>query len=183
VEQLLDAGDTAGVGGCGSLGGLAHDGEHRAFDGDAHGGVGGVRSAAQSAADAIDAHDLDAVEGAREAAQHLREDDPAVAACTEERAARDCLEVGADGRRWVRPARLEGGAQGEQHVRAGVAVGDGVDVERVDGVAVAREPRLGGRERAAECRGVYGGDIDGGHAASLGAVDGMAQPMLGSLRW
>ena len=39
--------------------------------------------------------------------------------------------------------RFDGGAQGEVHVDAGIAVGDGEDVDGVEGVSVAMEERGG----------------------------------------
>ena len=44
---------------------------------------------------------------------------------------------------FARLERLADGAHGEQHVRPGVAVGHGIDVEVVDARAVAFERALG----------------------------------------
>jgi len=49
---------------------------------------------------------------------------------------------------------LESGLHRVEHVRAGVAIGDRVDVERVDLFDVGFEPRRRGFERGKERRGV-----------------------------
>jgi hypothetical protein len=54
----------------------------------------------------------------------------------------------------VRAHRVEGGVQAEVEVGAGVAVGDGVDVERVDLFDVGFESRRRGFERGKQRRGV-----------------------------
>ncbi len=91
-----------------------------------------------------------------EAAEDLREDDARVAAGAHEGAEAD---RGGDAVRLL-PADaltlLEGGADGGEHVRAGVAVRDGVDVERVELVDVRLDRRDRGAERAQEALAVAG---------------------------
>lgn len=88
---------------------------------------------------AVDGHGP--VEGVGQAPQHLREEDTGVAAGAVERAARQ----GADDRGDVLGVRRGGvefgrrGAQGDEQVGTGVAVGDGEDVEAVDLVAALGE--------------------------------------------
>ncbi len=68
-----------------------------------------------------------------EAAQNLRGDDAGVAACAHERAVGDRLGNVLDGGvLWERLHLLDDGPKGERHVGAGVAVGNGEDVELVD---------------------------------------------------
>ena len=90
-------------------------------------------------------------------AEDLAGDDPGVAAGTHERAEAhrrgDPLRIG----RPARPFRLvERGAHRGEHVRAGVAVRDGKDVERVDLVDVGLEVGDRGTEGREEPRAVTG---------------------------
>ena len=107
-----------------------HDGEDRSLDRPEHRFVGRVGGAPQ-AGDHIGGRDrLERRERVGEAPEDLREDHARVAAGAHQRAVPDrlahLLHVGAVGGQLV-DDRL----QGERHVRAGVAVGHGVDVEAV----------------------------------------------------
>src|SRR5206468_7854889 len=73
---------------------------------------------------------------------------------------------GARGRRPGRAA-LAPRAQGEAHVRPGVAVGDGEDVEAVQLVPAGGDPVCGGEQRAAEPRPVHVADADARAHAGL----------------
>ena len=137
----------------GLLGGLPHDGEDRALDRLHHRAVGGLRRPVEGGRDhrgvgrlvAAVAQHLD------HAPQDLGEDDAGVAAGAHERAVADGLAR----RRQVIVGPVEllaHRAQGERHVRARVAVGNGIDVEPVDhlavggqGIAVADDQRPGGQ--------------------------------------
>ena len=67
---------------------LAQDGEHRAFHGMAHGGIGRVRGLRQRLNEGRAGGLVAAIEGFGEAADHLAQDHAAVPARTEERRAR-----------------------------------------------------------------------------------------------
>ena len=144
------AGPRPGLGGTrlGRLRRGSHHGEDGALDGRAHGGVRTVRRLAQSPR-----HDAGVAllgrrggDGGGQGAEHLAEDHPAVAARPQQRALAEGGEPGEE--ITVVPVtfssglaqRVAGGGHGEVHVGAGVAVGHGVDVERVDLLA-----RLGER--------------------------------------
>jgi hypothetical protein len=99
--------------------------------------------------------DVDPVVGGRvlDPPDDLAEQHAAVAARTHQGAVRGAGEDG--GRLWFGLAGvLERGLHRVEHVRARVAVGDRVDVERVDLVDVGFEPRRRGFERGKERRGV-----------------------------
>jgi len=115
---------------------LAHHGQHRPFDGRAHGLVGCRCRCAQRTSKRISVDDLDSFEGQRSAAEHLGQDDAAVAARAQQRSAREGSHVLACGNRAGAVSGVEGGPEGEQHVRTGVAIGHRVHVDRVDRVAV-----------------------------------------------
>ena len=121
---------------------LAHDGEDRALGRVAHRGVGAVGGACQRRADQrrVDQLARPAEQLLGGAADQLREDHAAVAARAQQRRARDRLDdlVAPD---LVDRAVAAGGEAVElgehrlhrqDHVVAGVAVGDGEDVEVVD---------------------------------------------------
>ena len=135
-------------------GGLAHDRQHRALDGLGHRVVGRLRGAAERGAELRGTERIDALEGVGDAAQHLREDDAAVAARAEQRRVGERLADRA------RPAGLgQGrvrGAQREQHVGPGIAVRHGVDVDRVERLAVGLEPEFGDLEGVAQVRAAEG---------------------------
>ena len=137
---------------------LAHHGEDRALGGRAHGAVGAIGRARQRGADQDRVHQL---AGARDqllggAADQLGEDHPRVAARSQQRGAGDGVDdlVAADlvDRAAVGEAveLVEHGAQRERHVVAGVAVGDGEDVEVVDLLAPRLELRQGALDDGAE---------------------------------
>src|SRR3972149_3662294 len=64
------------------------------------------------------------------------------------------------------PRVLHDGAHGEVHVRAGVAVRHGKDVDRVDGIGVLLQPGGGGGEHLAE---LAAGECFDGHAGGHGS--------------
>ena len=126
---------------------VVRDGEDRPFRRIAHRGVRPVGGAQHRRADQ---HRVDELAGAggellRRAADELGEDHAGVAARAEQRRARDGVDdlVAADlvDRAGVGETveLVEHRAQGERHVVAGVAVGDGEDVEVVDLLAARLE--------------------------------------------
>ena len=135
-------------------GGLAHDRQHRALDGLGHRVVGRLRGAAERGAELRGTERIDALEGVGDAAQHLREDDAAVAARAEQRRVGERLADRA------RPAGLRQGrvrgAQRKQHVGPGIAIRHGVDVDRVERLAVGLEPEFGDLEGMAQVRAAEG---------------------------
>ena len=132
----------------------AEDGEHCALHGRAHGLVGDLGGVLEGTGEVGRGRDLQAGQRLSGAAHHLGEDDAAVAACAQQRAARDPLGQQADARlRTYGLACAQAGAEGEEHVGAGVTVRDGVHVDGIDGVAVERQPTFRRRERAAQLGG------------------------------
>ncbi|CAB4720915.1 unannotated protein [freshwater metagenome] len=136
----------------GRLGGGTGDREHGALDRHLHGGVARLRGQVQG----VGEHDHVALvgrglgESTADRAQHLAQDDAGVAARTEERPATEGGQHRRERRLRARrhlvqrtTQRVAGRRDGEVHVRAGVAVGDGIDVERVDLLA-RRLERVGG---------------------------------------
>ncbi len=132
-------------------------GEHRALGGVAHGVVRGVRGACQSRRhqNGIDQLAGSRHELLRRAAHDLRQDHPAVAPRSEQRSAGDRVHelVSAEVVQGlaVDPLELvEHGAHRHSHVVAGVAVGDGKDVEVVHLLTPALELGVRARDRALE---------------------------------
>ena len=125
----------------GLLGELADHRQHRPLDRTPHGAVGGVARGAEGAADRGRVEQPGLAERLGGAAQDLREDHARVAAGAHQRRARQLLrERGAvGGGRGVE--HLHDRARGQRQVRAGVAVGDGIDVQVVDPAAVRLERR------------------------------------------
>ena len=141
---------------------LAHHREHRALGGIAHGFVRALRRAGHRGRDQHRVHQLawprdQLLSGA---ADQLAEDDAAVAARPQQRGAGDRLDdlIAPDlVERAVLAVReavdlLQHGAQRERHVVAGVAVGDGEDVEVVDLLAARLEVRQGAVDDGAEAK-------------------------------
>ena len=112
------------------LGHRADRGEHRPLDGLLDGAVGGVARGAERLREVVALR-----KRVGRAAHDLREDHARVAARTHQRRARDLMrEAGAV----VGPFPLQpvvDGAHGQREVRAGVAVGHGIDVQVVDALA------------------------------------------------
>ena len=126
------------------------DGEHRALDGVGDGLVGVFPCEIAGAGEVLSSAVGIAVKTLGEALEELREDDAAVAASAHERAGvEDRHGLGGGGS--VQPAEVfKAALHGEVHVRAGVAVGDGEDVERVDGFGIGAEGGPGRREHGRE---------------------------------
>ena len=179
-----------------SDGGLA-DRQHRALDRPAHGGVRRLGGAPER----VDHHRAVALLGRRvgdpadDRAQHLAEDHPGVAAGAEQRAAREDLEDRRPVGRALLAHGVAGRGHGQVHVGAGVAVGDRVDVERVDLLArpgqrvhgqvdeaehgretdpVTHCTRIahGGEDRTAAGRRGLGGSVRVGYSPSVARNDG-----------
>ena len=124
---------------------LADDREHRPLDRPPHGAVGGVgrpaqRLGRQRRADAV----RRLGEDVGDAPHDLGEDHPGVAARSHQRGPRDRVREGRPVARLRRVDRVRDRPHRQREVRAGVAVGDGIDVEVVD-AAAARLERGEGR--------------------------------------
>src|SRR5690606_18742381 len=127
----------------------ADHGQHRAFDRTHHGGVGLLASAIQCRREVLPADGGLALDGSREAPKDLGEDDAGVAPRAHERAEGEPVGDRTDAGRVIRLARgLERGVHRERHVRAGVAIRDREDIERVDAITVVVEPLRRERQRA-----------------------------------
>ena len=140
VEQLGDV--APGVRrGLRLLGQLADHGQHRPFHRPAHGPVGGVARAAERTRHTAGVDRSRLAEDLGGAAQDLGEDHARVAARAHQRRAgqllRERCPLGGGGRL----ERLDDRADGQRQVRAGVAVGDGIDVQVVDPPPVQLEVR------------------------------------------
>ena len=146
VEEQLAERRLPGRARFGLLRQLADHRQHRPLDGAAHRAVRRVARAAQRARGrlGVDRGLVGLAEHVGGTADDLREDHAGVAASSHQRAARDVARerMPAGGRRLV--DRVGDGAHGHRQVRAGVAVGNGIDVQVVD----ARAVRLERRERA-----------------------------------
>ena len=123
----------------GLLGELPDHGEHRPLDRAPHSPVGGVAGGAERPSDRRCVEEPGLAERLGGAAQDLGEDDAGVAARAHQRRPRQLLRecgpvVGGGGLE-----HLHDRARGQRQVRAGVAVGDGIDVEVVDPAAVRLE--------------------------------------------
>ena len=133
-DSLVSVGDECGeqlrggivAAALGLVGQLADDREDRPLDRLAHRGVGGVRCSSERRRNRTVG--LVALHGASD---DLRQDHARVPPRSEQRGAHHVVVA--------RLERLAHCAHGEQHVRAGVAVGDGIDVEVVDARAAAFE--------------------------------------------
>ena len=123
----------------GLLGELPDHRQHRSLDRAAHGPVGGVAGGAERPSDRRCVEEPGLAERLGGAAQDLGEDDAGVAARAHQRRPRQLLcerrPVGGGGGL----EHLHDRARGQRQVRAGVAVGDGIDVEVVDPAAVRLE--------------------------------------------
>ena len=149
--RIRDVGDLGGD----AVRHLAHDGEDRALGRVAHRSVGLIGGAGQRRPDEHRVHQLarpaDQLLGG--AADQLREDDPAVAAGAQQRRAghrghdlvtADVVDGAALGGAGEAVQFGEDRAQGQDHVVAGVAVGDGENVEVVDLLAARLQRRQSG---------------------------------------
>ena len=148
--------------GGGGLGGGADYRQHGAFlglaDGLVSGGGGGVKSVDQAAG----VQGVGAGGAVGESAQHLGEDDAAVAAGAPESAGGQRLGHGAGGVSVTIFFHAgDAGAEGEQHIGAGVAVGDGEHIEGVGGVAVEFQVGGGALPGAAQLGARHGGGAGG----------------------
>ena len=123
----------------GLLGELADHRQHRPLHRPAHGAVGGVARGAEGAADRGRVEQSRLAERLGGAAEDLGEDDAGVAAGAHQRRARQLLGE----RRAVGGGRrlehVHDRARRQRQVRAGVAVGNGIDVEVVDPAPVRLE--------------------------------------------
>ena len=121
------------------LGHLADHRQHRPFDRAADGAVGGVARGAKRARDHRLVDRIALAEHVGEAADDLAEDDARVAACPHQRGAGELARDGLVpvGIRLLE--RLDDRAHRERQVRAGVAVGNRVDVEVVDALLIRLE--------------------------------------------
>src|SRR3990172_6103257 len=121
--------------------GLADDGEDRALDRLRHSLVGGFAPAVEGVCEVEAVEAALALQAGRHAAEDLREDDARVPPGAHQGTEGDGLGYARHMSLLARErARLlDRGPQGGQHVRAGVAVGHGEDVEGVDLVLVQRE--------------------------------------------
>src|SRR6266851_2955136 len=110
---------------------------------------------------------------ARESAEDLREDHTRVAARAHQAAVRrelrDLADLGGVRLFHVLDRRLEG----EQHVRAGVAVRDREDVEPVDLFVVGREPAQAAEQRALEELTVHSSRLCRGHHSAALLADAL----------
>ena len=122
-------------------------GEDRAFDRRRNRLVRQIAALRQRVRELRAADVVAASEGFLRAGEDLRQDHTGVAARTHERSVRR-------GRGAVRAPRIgatcrdDGGADRVQHVRAGVAVGDGIHVEAIDVIDLRREASFARLERA-----------------------------------
>ncbi len=107
----------------------------------AHGGVAGVARGPQGPRQHVEVEAAVLGQLGEEAARQLREDDAGVAAGAHE-------DRPPDVRAGVAVERVRDRAHGQRHVRAGVPIGDGIDVEVVD----ARAARLERGQRRADER-------------------------------
>ena len=154
--------------GADGLGRLAGHSEHRPLAGVGHRLVGQACCLLQAGGQRLGVQLAAVAGGLGQPPHHLREDDARVAAGTHQGAPRQRLHQLAQGHLaagGVEARRLlQGGAEGEEHVGAGVAVGDGVDVDGVEGLHLpleAADGRLQGPEDV--------GSREGGDRAGLTA--------------
>src|SRR6185295_20212362 len=118
---------------------LADDGEHRSLHRLAYRAIGGVARGLECLRDDARVDRSFAAEHLRGTANDLRQDDAGVAARTHQRRARDFLDEPGPVFGVGLFELVEDGTCGEGQVGAGVAVGNRVDVEVVDALAVAFE--------------------------------------------
>ena len=137
---------------------LPDDGQDGALDRLGDRGIGGLAAGRKGVREIEAVDPPTALDRLRHAPEDLAQDDPRVAARAHQGAE-------GDGRRdasgvtlgWRQALGLfEGGAERGDHVRAGVTVGDGEDVEGVDLVDVGPEVDHGRRERAQQRRAIRG---------------------------
>ena len=122
-----------------AIGRLTDDGQDRAFDRLRDGPVGGLRSLRQRVRQIEPVEATLAGEPFRHPSEDLAGDDPGVAAGTHEGAEADGRSDAVGRLVGDGVGFLEGRLDGRDHVRAGVAVGDGEHVEAVDLVGVDLE--------------------------------------------
>ena len=121
------------------LGHLADHRQHGPLDRLPNRAVGGVARAAEGPCERRRVELLGLPDNLCEAAKDLGEDHARVAAGAHQRRARQLARERCEVARRRRVEVLHGGANGEREVRAGVAVGDGIDVQVVDAATVALE--------------------------------------------
>ena len=183
-EDVAGAGARALGDGQRGVGGGPRDGEDRALDRDADRGVAGVGGRGHRLGDRLRATVLQPRGGevGDVAAEHLAEDHPGVAARPQQRGARQERHARLETQAWVggagRAQRVAGRGDGEEHVGAGVAVGHGVDVERVDLLA-RRGQRVGGDVDEPGDR--VEGDAVGDWLHRVGVLPGVLRPPCGSV--
>ena len=134
----------------GGLGGGGGDGEDSALHRRGNGAVGPLRRHIHRAGKVGAGADFFALQGLREAAQELGEDDATIAACAQERPMGHC----------ARDSRCRGllglagfrkrGLAGLHHVGAGIAVRHRVDVQGVHGGHVCLQPAHASLEHGLE---------------------------------
>ena len=135
----------AGILGGGS--GVLQHGEDGALDGLAHRVERHVLGLCQGRLDGLGANGVEAVGAFAQTAQDLRGDDAGVAARAHERAGGDGLaDLGGGSADGQLGQACNDGFQRQRHVRAGVAIGHGEDVETVDLVFARAEVFAGGRD-------------------------------------
>ena len=119
---------------------LADDGQHRPLDRPADGSVGGVGGSAQRAGGERRADPIRHFgEDVGDASHDLGEDHAGVAAGSHQRRPGDGVRERGPIARLRRSDRLRDGTHGQREVGAGVAVGNGIDVEVVDAAAARLE--------------------------------------------
>ena len=158
------------------VGHLTEDGQHRPLGRFAHRLVGGVGGAGEGGSDQhrVDQLARPARQLLGRAADDLAEDDTGVAARAHQRRPRQRLDqLGAAGlvdREAVEPVQLlHHGEHRHRHVVAGVAVGDGEDVEVVDLLAPRLQRRVGRADDPSETDDRWICHLPGN---LIGAVDG-----------
>ena len=130
------------------IGRLADDRQDGALDGLRDGAVGRLRALRQGVGEVQTVEPALAAEALRHAAEDLAGDDPRVAPRAHQRPEADGGGDPLGGLAGRALGLLEGRLDRRQHVRAGVAVGDRIDVESVDLVDVRLEVRDRGAKGA-----------------------------------
>ena len=135
VPKVKDAFVSGGPVGS-SLSEAAKDGEHGALNGLGDSGVAGLGAGGEGISEGCRVGGVDVLEALSETGKELGEDDAAVAAGPEEGATGSFPGDGGEGGGVYGLQAGIHGLHGEEHVGAGVAIGNGEDVEGVNGVAV-----------------------------------------------
>ena len=135
VPKVKDAFVSGGPVGS-TLSEAAKDGEHGAFHRLGDGGVAGLGAGGEGISEGCRISGLDILEALGKAGEELGEDDAAVAAGPEEGATGGFLGDGGEGGGVYGLQAGIHGLHSEEHVGAGVAIGNREDVEGVNGVAV-----------------------------------------------